>query len=121
MDGPLCRKEEYLRPELAAISRKTATGSFAWTSLAAVFSTESGGHYKEHNIARWMEQLVEASKISWRATHVLRKTYGTRIADGGGGVAAIATHLRHKDMQTASPQLDEPSMLCQSAQKSIPG
>ncbi len=71
-----------------------------------VFSTETGEHYKEHNIKRWMEQLVEASKIPWRATHVLRKTCGTRIADGGGGVAAIATHLRHKDMQTANRYID---------------
>jgi integrase len=37
---------------------------------------------------------------------VLRKTCGTRIADGGGGVAAIATHLRHKDMQTANRYID---------------
>ena len=37
---------------------------------------------------------------------MLRKTCGTRIADGGGGVAAIATHLRHKDMQTANRYID---------------
>ena len=37
---------------------------------------------------------------------MLRKTCGTRIADGGGGVAAIATHLRHKDMQTANCYID---------------
>jgi len=71
-----------------------------------VFSTDTGEHYKEHNIKRWMEQLVEASKIPWRATHVLRKTCGTRIADGGGGVAAVATHLRHKDLNTASRYID---------------
>ena len=71
-----------------------------------VFSTDTGEHYKEHNIKRWMEQLVEASKIPWRATHVLRKTCGTRIADGGGGVAAIATHLRHKDLHTANGYID---------------
>ena len=33
---------------------------------------------------------------------MLRKTCGTRIADGGGGVAAVASHLRHKNLQTAS-------------------
>jgi len=71
-----------------------------------VFSTDAGEHYKEHNIKRWMEQLVEVSKVPWRATHVLRKTCGTRIADGGGGVAAIATHLRHKDLNTASRYID---------------
>ena len=53
-----------------------------------------------------MEHLVEASKIPWPATYVLRKTCGTRIADGGGGVAAIAAHLRHKDMQTANLYID---------------
>ena len=41
-----------------------------------------------------------------RGTHVLRKTCGTRIADGGGGVAAVATHLRHKNLQTASRYID---------------
>ena len=71
-----------------------------------VFSTDAGEHYKDHNIKRWMEQLVKAGKIPWRATHVLRKTCGTRIADGGGGVAAIATHLRHKDLKTANRYID---------------
>ena len=71
-----------------------------------MFSTDAGEHYKDHTIKRWMEQLVKAGKIPWRATHVLRKTCGTRIADGGGGVAAIATHLRHKDLKTANRYID---------------
>ncbi|MET0427912.1 MAG: hypothetical protein ABW026_05370 [Microvirga sp.] len=69
-------------------------------------STDTGEHDKERNIIRWMEQLVEVSKVPWRATHILRKTCGTRIADDGGGVSAIATHLRHKDMRTANRHVD---------------
>ena len=63
-------------------------------------------HDKDHNIKRWMEQLVAQVKLTWHGTHVLRKTCGTRIADGGGGVAAVATHLRHKNLQTASQYID---------------
>ena len=71
-----------------------------------VFSNEKAGHFKEHNIARWMRDLVAHAGLAWHATHVLRKTCGTRIADGGGGVAAVATHLRHKSLQTASRYID---------------
>jgi integrase len=71
-----------------------------------VFSTDDGGHYKEHDIKRWMHQLVTAAKLTWHGTHVLRKTCGTRIADGGGGVAAVASHLRHKSLSTASRYID---------------
>jgi len=71
-----------------------------------VFSTDSGEHYKEHTIKRWMEQLVEEGQLPWHGTHVLRKTCGTRIADGGGGVSAVASHLRHKNLQTASRYID---------------
>jgi integrase len=31
---------------------------------------------------------------------------GTRIADGGGGVAAVAAHLRHKSLAIASRYID---------------
>jgi integrase len=71
-----------------------------------VFSTDAGGHYKEHDIKRWMHRLVTAARLAWHGTHVLRKTCGTRIADGGGGVAAVASHLRHKSLQTASRYID---------------
>ena len=71
-----------------------------------VFSTDDGGHYKEHDIKRWMQRLVREAKLTWLGTHVLRKTCGTRIADGGGGVAAVASHLRHKSLQTASRYID---------------
>ncbi|MCY0990496.1 hypothetical protein OV203_25365 [Nannocystis sp. ILAH1] len=50
--------------------------------------------------------LVKRAGLPWRGTHILRKTCGTRIADGGGGVAAVATHLRHKDLGTASRYID---------------
>jgi hypothetical protein len=55
------------------------------------FSTDDGGHYKEHDLKRWMQRLVREGKLTWLGTHVLRKTCGTRIADGGGGVAAVAS------------------------------
>ena len=71
-----------------------------------VFSTDAGEHHKEHHINRWMEELVERGKLAWHGTHVLRKTCGTRIADGGGGVSAVASHLRHKSLQTASRYID---------------
>jgi len=71
-----------------------------------VFSTDAGGHYKEHDIKRWMHRLVTEARLAWHGTHVLRKTCGTRIADGGGGVAAVASHLRHKSLQTASRYID---------------
>jgi integrase len=71
-----------------------------------VLADDAGEHFKEHHARRWMEQLVEASGVAWRGTHVLRKTCGTRIANRGGGVGAIATHLRHKDLQTASRYID---------------
>jgi integrase len=50
-------------------------------------------------------ELVDA-QLRRQRDLVLRKTCGTRIADGGGGVAAIAAHLRHKDMQTANRYID---------------
>jgi integrase len=71
-----------------------------------VFSTDSGEHYKVHHIQRWMKHLVKQGKLPWHGTHVLRRTCGTRIADGGEGVAAVASHLRHKSLQTASQYVD---------------
>jgi integrase len=71
-----------------------------------VFSTDAGEHHKEHHIRQWMQELVERGKLAWHGTHVLRKTCGTRIADGGGGVSAVASHLRHKCLQTASRYID---------------
>ncbi|MBL9106479.1 MAG: tyrosine-type recombinase/integrase [Myxococcales bacterium] len=71
-----------------------------------VFTNERGEHFTEDYVRRWMQQLVRRAQVPWHGTHVLRKTCGTRIADGGGGVAAVATHLRHKDLQTASRYID---------------
>jgi len=65
-----------------------------------------GSHFKDHNIKSWMKQLVKRAGLPWHGTHVLRKTCGTRIANGGGGVAAVAGHLRHKDLATASRYVD---------------
>ena len=64
------------------------------------------GELRRGDIKRWMQQLVEKGNLTWHGTHVLRKTCGTRIADGGGGVSAVASHLRHKSLQTASRYID---------------
>lgn len=71
-----------------------------------VFSSRRGTHFIESDITRWMRKLVTRAGVPWHGTHVLRRTCGTRIANGGGGVAAIAGHLRHKDLQTASRYID---------------
>ncbi|MCY1072575.1 tyrosine-type recombinase/integrase [Nannocystis sp. RBIL2] len=65
-----------------------------------------GSHFQEHHIKSWMKALVKRAGLPWHGTHVLRKSCGTRIAEGGGGVAAVASHLRHKDLQTASDYVD---------------
>jgi integrase len=101
VDIPKGRTEEEvgLTPRLAeALEALPRTGVFVLDN--------AGSHYNDHNIKRWMTTLVKRASLPWRGTHVLRKTCGTRIADGGGGVAAIATHLRHKDLQTASRYVD---------------
>ena len=63
-----------------------------------------------HNIVRGKlgvpKGRTEEEVGLWLGAHVLRKTCGTRIADGGGGVAAVASHLRHKSLQTASRYID---------------
>ena len=66
----------------------------------------NGKHYSEGEPEAWMAKVTRLAGLPWHGTHVLRKTCGTRIADGGGGVAAVATHLRHKDLQTASRYID---------------
>ena len=71
-----------------------------------VFTNSRGNHFLESNLEDWMRKVVTLAKVPWHGTHILRKTCGTRIADGGGGVAAVAAHLRHKDLQTASRYID---------------
>jgi integrase len=69
-------------------------------------STTRGSHYKDHNIKTWLTTLLRYAGLPWQGTHILRKTCGTRIADNGGGVSAVASHLRHKNLQTASRYID---------------
>lgn len=66
----------------------------------------SGSHFREHNVKPWFLQILRRAGLPWQGTHILRRTCGTRIADGGGGVAAVATHLRHKSLTTASRYID---------------
>ena len=53
-----------------------------------------------------MAKVTRLAGLPWHGTHILRKTCGTRIADGGGGVAAVAAHLRHKSLAIASRYID---------------
>ena len=103
IDVPKGRTEEEVGMTRRLIE---ALGAIRHQRGPFVFATDSGAHYKDHTITRWMEQLVEKGDLTWHGTHVLRKTCGTRIADGGGGVAAVASHLRHKNLQTASRYID---------------
>jgi integrase len=63
----------------------------------------AGSHYKDHNIQSRLRTLLERAGMPWRGTHILRKTCGTRIADNGGGVSAVASHLRHKKPADREP------------------
>ncbi|MDC0720907.1 tyrosine-type recombinase/integrase [Nannocystis bainbridge] len=101
LDAPKGRTEDNIgiTKRLAqALETHPRTGPFVFDN--------KGSHFKEHNMNAWMRALVKLAGLPWRGTHVLRKTCGTRIADGGGGVAAVATHLRHKDLGTASRYID---------------
>ena len=102
LDQPKGRTEDEValtRRLTQALRDLPRTGTF-------VFAREPDTHYTEQHVQWWMKQLVKQAQLPWLGTHVLRKTCGTRIADGGGGVGAIATHLRHKDLQTASRYID---------------
>ncbi|HEY8378642.1 MAG TPA: tyrosine-type recombinase/integrase [Nannocystis sp.] len=101
LDIPKGRTEEEVgltKRLIEALEALPRTGPFVLDN--------KGSHFKEHNMNAWMRALVKRASVPWRGTHVLRKTCGTRIADGGGGVAAVAAHLRHKDLATASRYVD---------------
>ena len=102
LDLPKGRTED----ELALTSRLVEALQTHRHAGPFVFTNDRGSHFIETNIASWMKKLVALAGVPWHGTHILRKTCGTRIADGGGGVGAIATHLRHKDLQTASRYID---------------
>ncbi|MBA3549636.1 MAG: tyrosine-type recombinase/integrase [Nannocystis sp.] len=102
LDRPKGRTEDEV-----AVTRRLAQALRELPRLGTfVFAREPDTHYSDQHVPSWMKQLVKRAGIPWLGTHVLRKTCGTRIADGGGGVGAIATHLRHKDLQTASRYID---------------
>ena len=80
-----------------------------WTTLARTETLIShlqaflAGSETHESLQAWARALWTEQASP---THVLRKTCGTRIADGGGGVAAVATHLHHKSLTTASRYID---------------
>lgn len=47
-----------------------------------------------------------ATKLRDHGVFVFDSISGTRIADRGEGVAAVASHLRRKDLKTASRYID---------------
>jgi integrase len=103
LDAPKGRTEDVIGLTRRLVAALTAIrhnhGPF-------VLSTGKGEHYTAQKLRYWMRQLVKQGHLPWHGTHVLRRTCGTRIADGGEGVAAVASHLRHKDLQTANRYID---------------
>ncbi|MCY1007054.1 tyrosine-type recombinase/integrase [Nannocystis pusilla] len=101
LDLPKGRTEDEvgLTARLAEVLR-------GFPALGPFVLDNNGSHFKENNMNKWMRALVKGAGLPWRGTHVLRKSCGTRIAEGGGGVAAVASHLRHKSLQTASDYVD---------------
>ncbi|MBL9100690.1 MAG: tyrosine-type recombinase/integrase family protein [Myxococcales bacterium] len=103
LDAPKGRTED----EVALTGRLTAAlKAYRHDAGPYVLTNRHGGHFSEQDPTAWMERITRLAGLPWHGTHVLRKTCGTRIADGGGGVAAVAAHLRHKDLQTASRYID---------------
>lgn len=101
LDIPKGRTED----EIGLTRRLTAALEALPRSGPFVFDN-SGSHFREHNVKPWFLQILRRAGLPWQGTHILRRTCGTRIADGGGGVAAVATHLRHKSLTTASRYID---------------
>jgi integrase len=101
VDVPKGRTEEDV-----ALTSRLCEALQAFPRTGVFVLDNAGSHFKEHNMASWMQALVKRAGLPWRGTHILRKTCGTRIANGGGGVAAVAGHLRHKDLATASRYVD---------------
>ncbi|MCB9707135.1 MAG: tyrosine-type recombinase/integrase, partial [Myxococcales bacterium] len=83
---------------LAAALQRLGTRS----ARGFVLADTDGSHWDERIFTRRLRQLVRAAEIRWLGSHVLRRTCATRIAEAGGGVAAIAAHLRHAGLQMAS-------------------
>ncbi len=103
LDAPKGRTEDVVGLTRRLVAALTA---IRHTRGPFVLSTRNGEHFKAQRLSYWMRQLVKQANLPWHGTHVLRRTCGTRIADGGEGVAAVASHLRHKDLQTASRYID---------------
>lgn len=101
LDAPKNRTEEQV-----GITRRLGEALAALPRTGPFVFDHDGGHYKDHNIIAWLRAILRQAGMPWRGTHILRKTCGTRIADGGGGVSAVATHLRHRNLQTASRYID---------------
>ena len=98
LDLPKGRTED----EVGLTSRLVAAlKTFRHDDGPFVLTNKHGVHFSEQDPKAWMEKITRLANVPWHGTHVLRKTCGSRIADGGGGVAAVAAHLRHKDLQTA--------------------
>ena len=101
LDVPKGRSEDEvaLTPRLhAALKAYRHEGTFVLD--------KNGGHFSDGEPETWMVKITRLAGLPWHGTHILRKTCGTRIADGGGGVAAVAAHLRHKSLAIASRYID---------------
>jgi integrase len=101
LDIPKGRTEDEV-----GITRRLADALTALPRTGPFVFDNGGSHYKDHNIKAWLTTILRYAGLPWQGTHILRKTCGTRIADNGGGVSAVASHLRHKSLQTASRYID---------------
>ncbi len=58
-------------------------------------------------IGQEVSEVVERRPASLVVARIVRPKFVRKgQADGGGGVAAVATHLRHKNLQTANRYID---------------
>jgi integrase len=101
LDVPKGRTEDEV-----GVTRRLADALTALPRTGPFVFDNRGSHYKDHNIKTWLTTILRYAGLPWQGTHILRKTCGTRIADNGGGVSAVASHLRHKNLQTASRYID---------------
>lgn len=71
-----------------------------------VLASTLGGHRTEGWLRDQLVRLVKKAGVRWLGTHALRRTCGTRIADNGGGINAVAAQLRHRGLQMAARYVD---------------
>ena len=68
-----------------------------------MFLTHSGGKpYKPETLGNWFRDQCDAAGLLHCASHGLRKTGATRVAEAGATEWEIASYLAHKDTKMAA-------------------